>query len=371
MREDKPLFNAVTSSARQLQSLLKCIAFTQKAQVFISADGLRFSTAESSVMEGIDDCSGSVWNHADNKAGHAFLDKKLFSTFQYNGRGEGDEDGTEPHIFEINLLALLETLQILVFASDSQSYSGSSRFQSFNKPPSAFSAATLGLSSLCTITYPEYGEPLTIILTENNVETKCELTTYEPAQIEDIPFARDMLAAKVIMRGEWLADAISELAATSPEYLTIETGPGKIGFRLRASGPVGSAEVEFEKIKGEGTSASFSHPTPGTAVPPANTSNPGVLETFLVQARNVNSYKFSMVRAATLAMKQAMKVSIRVDDQGVLSLQFMIEIDTGSGNSENELSFVDYRFVPLVLDDVDEEDGDDGERDEGSSTDDA
>lgn len=267
------------------------------------------------------------------------------------------------------MLALLETLQILVFASDAQSFSGSSRFQ-FNKPVSAFAATTLGLSSLCTITYPEHGEPLTIILTENNVETKCELTTYEPAHIEDIPFARDMLAAKVIMRSEWLADAISELAATNPEHLTIEAGPGKIGFRLRASGPLGSAEVEFDKPKPDGVSASFSHPTPGTAVPPANTNAPGVLETFLVQRRNVNSYKFSMVRAAALAMKQAIKVSIRVDDQGVLSLQFMIEVDTGNGSSEGEMSFVDFRFVPLVLDNDENGDSNDVDGDEGSSTDD-
>ena len=55
-------------------------------------------------------------------------------------------------------------------------------------------------------------------------------------------------------------------------------------------------------------------------------------------------------------MAVANKVSIRGDRQGVLSLQFMIELDengpshrpsresTGSGN----VSFVDFRFVPLV-----------------------
>lgn len=48
-------------------------------------------------------------------------------------------------------------------------------------------------------------------------------------------------------------------------------------------------------------------------------------------------------------MSVASKVSVRADSQGVLSLQFMIEVEVG------KLSFVDFRFVPLVEDDGEEE----------------
>ena len=268
-------------------------------------------------------------------------------------------------IFEINLPALLETLQI--FGASDASNSSASRYHSYNKPAiSAFSATTLGLSSLCTLTYENTGEPLTIILSEGSVETKCELTTYEPNQMEDIPFARDRLAAKVIMRSEWLADVVAELAATNPERLTIEAGPGKTGLRLSASGPLGSAEVAFDEpgTKSEAGGTSFSHPNPSAQVPRSDGAS-GVLETFQASMRSINSYKFSMVRAASLAMKQAVKVSVRVDDQGVLSLQFMIELEGGSG-VEPQMSFVDFRFVPLVRED-DEEEGHGGGED---STDD-
>jgi cell cycle checkpoint protein len=50
--EERPLFSAVSSSARQLYLLLRCISFAEKAQVQISEEGLRFSVEESSVMEG-------------------------------------------------------------------------------------------------------------------------------------------------------------------------------------------------------------------------------------------------------------------------------------------------------------------------------
>lgn len=49
---DKPLFSAVSGSARQLFQLLRCISFVSKAQVQITKEGLRFTVEESQVMQG-------------------------------------------------------------------------------------------------------------------------------------------------------------------------------------------------------------------------------------------------------------------------------------------------------------------------------
>lgn len=48
----RPLFSAVSSSARQLFLLLRCISFAPKAQVQITPNGLRFMAEESQVMQG-------------------------------------------------------------------------------------------------------------------------------------------------------------------------------------------------------------------------------------------------------------------------------------------------------------------------------
>lgn len=50
--DDTPLFSAVSSTARQLYLLLRCISFASKTQVQISEEGLRFSVEEASAMEG-------------------------------------------------------------------------------------------------------------------------------------------------------------------------------------------------------------------------------------------------------------------------------------------------------------------------------
>jgi hypothetical protein len=48
-----PILTAVSSSARQLYLLLRCIAFSPKAHVQISDMGLKLAVDEASVMEGI------------------------------------------------------------------------------------------------------------------------------------------------------------------------------------------------------------------------------------------------------------------------------------------------------------------------------
>lgn len=51
-QSDRPLFSAVSGSARQLFQILKCINFVSKAQVQITKEGLRFTVEESQVMQG-------------------------------------------------------------------------------------------------------------------------------------------------------------------------------------------------------------------------------------------------------------------------------------------------------------------------------
>lgn len=184
------------------------------------------------------------------------------------------------------------------------------------------------MTGMCRLSYHAPGDPLCIILEEAGVTTTCELVTYEPELSEEIPLQRDSLTHKIIMRASWLYDAIIELSSTSPTRLTMLASPTAPCFTLSSTGPLGSAAVEFSQ-------------------------KPDLLETFHAQRRSVNSYKFSLIKGASRAMDVATKVSIRADEQGVLSLQFMIEVDEG------RLSFVEFLFVPLEPEEG--EDDDEGE----------
>ncbi len=233
-------------------------------------------------------------------------------------------------MFQISLSSLLETLQIFGindvkdrWSARDPAYGGVAGSLSRGGPAAAFENKALGMTGMCRLSYIAPGDPLCIILEETGVTTTCELVTYEPEFEEEIPLQLDALAHKIIMRASWLYDAISELSSTSPTRLTIVASPTAPCFTLSSNGPLGSATVEF-----------------------SNKAN--LLETFEVPRRTVNTYKFSLIKGATRAMAIASKVSIRADEQGVLSLQFMIEVDTGG------VSFVDFHFVPFEPEDDEE-----------------
>jgi cell cycle checkpoint protein len=47
-------------------------------------------------------------------------------------------------------------------------------------------------------------------------------------------------------------------------------------------------------------------------------------------------------------MQAATKVSLRLDIEGVLNLQFLVEVDAGYGGQAGGHVFVEFRVVPLV-----------------------
>ena len=316
-----PQFTAVSSSARQLQLLLRCISFAKKAQVRITPEGLRFSTEEGSAMEAF-----------------VFLEKALFTTYTYNTPPppSSQDDSPSPPIFEISLTALLETLNIFSL-SDPNATKRPGEYDAFaahrlnrHAGVGPFSNQALGMSGVCTFSYEGEGSPLSIRMSESGVTTTCDLTTYEADSTEEIPFDRDALALKTILRSSYLLDAITELSSMNPTILALTATPTSrtgANISLTASGALGSAAVDF---------------TADT------TSDTPILERFHCPKKTSASFKFALIKSAQRAMSSATKVSMRLDEEGVLSLQFLVEVEAGSGGGGEGVAFVDFRVVPLV-----------------------
>ena len=268
--------------------------------------------------------------------GLAFLEAALFTSYVFSPRDTDNAVVEEVPTFQISLSSLLETLQIFGvydtkdrWSNRDPAYGGVSGSLARGGPAAAFDNRVLGMAGVCRLSYGGAGEPLCVTLEETGVVTTCELVTYEPEMYAEIPLEKSTLTQRIIMRANWLHDAITELSSTSPNRLTLVASPKAPYFTLHSNGPLGSATVEFSK-------------------------DPQLLETFEVPSRTVNTYKYALIKGASRAMAMATKVSIRVDEQGVLSLQFLIEVEVG------EKSYIDFRFVPYVLEagDGGEEEGD-------------
>ncbi|KAK3049630.1 checkpoint clamp complex protein Rad1 [Extremus antarcticus] len=294
------------------------------------SNGIRISTDEGSVMEAF-----------------VVLEKALFTTYKYQAPPSSHDDPADPSIFEISMTALLEILNIFSLSDPATT---SKRPGAGNDPNDAFAAhrlhrhagmnafsnSTLGITGTCTLTYEGEGSPLSIHMSESDVTTTCDLTTYTASSTEEIPFARDRLALKTIIRSTNLLDTVSELSSLNPSEFTIQatSTPSRASganLTFTASGPLGSANVDF---------------TQNTA------SDTPILETFFCPAKTEASFKFSLVKSAQRAMATASKVSLRLDEEGVLSMQFLVEMEAASGivGGSAAVAFVDFRVVPLVED---------------------
>ncbi|EGX48442.1 hypothetical protein AOL_s00080g71 [Orbilia oligospora ATCC 24927] len=333
-----PVFSAISSSTRHIYDLLKCIGFMPIASVSISADNIRFSVEDSHSMQ---ESAGAP---------------PPSSAEQFNL--ESEENNVK---FQISLSALLECLQI--FGADGSNNSGGGgggggnnnnrqggtsisgrenipfgRQQGpFFGNPNLFEQNGLRLPGTCRFVYQGDGFPLSIILEDSGVTTTCHLTTFIPQSSTDlIPFNRTTLTHKTILKSAFLHDALLELDHLSPETLIYSVSPHKRpNFSLSATGILSSATVDF------------------------SSNNKFVMETFLVNEGFVGRYKFGLVRKAMRAMGVASKVSLRGDGEGVLSMQYLVEV----GEKGAAPTFIDFRFLPLNH----EEDYEDEEGGEGYS----
>lgn len=399
MEPDRPpVLRAVSSSARQLFLLLRCVGFSPKADVQITSEGLRLSVEESRAVQGL-----------------VFLDNNLFSSYNFDSASFCDtanavaDETTSAPSFQIDLSALLETLQI--FGLPDATYVASRNSSGgFNTPYTheAFNTPALAVQGgTCRITYAYVGAPLSITISEAGVTTTCDLNTYgltHEAGLdvdEAIPLQRDSLTLKIIMRSAWLYDAVNELACTSPTIFSLTASPHRRPiFAVEGiGGPFGDSVIDFQP----NTLQANSHPEANSLSTSSGASGslkgrtPLISETFTVQpapgtgGRVRQRYKFEHIQKAARAMDLASKVCLRCDRQGVLSLQFMVEIsgdDSKTSNSDRgvitrrqmaqpgptrssrlvsngaapsadgsgggKTSFIDFRLVPLV--DEDEED---------------
>ncbi|KAF2222491.1 repair protein Rad1/Rec1/Rad17-domain-containing protein [Elsinoe ampelina] len=318
-----PLFSAVATSARQLYLLLRTISFGSKVQVRITPEGLRFLVTEPGVLE------ASI-----------SLPPTLFTSYRLS-------------------------------PSTSDAYSSSFAAHRLTRH-SVFSPSVLGTQGAVRIVYRAEGAGLELSVPETGgVRTGAELATFvddfgmgpggeggdggqgqgggRGAVVEGIPFDRTDLRIKVILPASVLGDAVGEIGALGPPDVLVVEGDGTAPYLvLRGEGGSGGeCRIEFGD-EGTGVGGGF-----------GVKERSKLLETFLCEGRVRGRYAFGTVRKGMNAMRAGSKVSLRIDGQGVLSLQFLIEM--GEEGGRDEVAFVDFRLVPLW-------EGEEVGEDEGSDT---
>ncbi|CAG5129579.1 unnamed protein product [Candidula unifasciata] len=192
--------------------------------------------------------------------------------------------------FKINLTVLLECLTIF----------GSS--------------AVPGVCTSLKMCYAGYGCPLILMLEEEGVLTDCSLKTLEPDEVLDFDFCSTNVVNKIIMKSECLKEVFSELDTTS-DVLQILMSPDEPYLQFSTFGNAGSSHSSFPK-------------------------DSEMMESFQCSKTQTNRYKISLLKPSVKALALSARISIRTDDRGFLSMQYMIKLEDG------QICFVEYFCSP-------------------------
>ncbi|KAF8758369.1 Repair protein Rad1/Rec1/Rad17 [Rhizoctonia solani] len=166
------------------------------------------------------------------------------------------------------------------------------------------------------MSYQGEGYPLTLLLAEdaNGPKTTCEVTTLEPEPNLELPFDDDE------KRSVWLREALSEIDQ-SCDTLTIMCNPPGGGkkqspLRIHAVGAFGSTEMDYPNDR-------------------------EVLELFECVERVSFNYRYRHIARALRPLQSSLKVSLRIDGDGLLSLQFMMPASQGA--------LIEFKACSIIL----------------------
>ncbi|KAF6764802.1 Rad1/Rec1/Rad17 [Ephemerocybe angulata] len=371
MSQDERIPAVLTASVadvRYLASLLRGVHFSNMASVTLSRSGLTITVEEARTLVGYAFIFAQVFDEFELHASKPNNPKPNRPRRATNGDAVSDSGSTEPEsdeeepdaptveaAFQINLNILIDCLNIFgtagplpapstaannfkrwkrdgegdddgVHGEDGRANGGRGRID-------AYLAGGDGKRTSMRMSYEGDGYPLTLLIAEdaNGPTTTCEITTYQVEPHIDLEFDSETVVLRIIFKSSWLRDALSELDP-SCEKLTFIANPSVDGpqrprlntqpmLRIQADGTHGSTEMDFPNDK-------------------------EVLETFDCTQRVSFSYRFSHIVRTLRALSSSTKTSLRIDESGLLSLQFLMPKPQSTGADGSD-GFVEFRCLAL------------------------
>jgi len=147
---------------------------------------------------------------------------------------------------------------------------------------------------------------------------------------------------KIIFKSSlWLRDALSELDP-SCEKITFISNPAADVARIagqrrgNAEGTAGASKPLFRiKASGDFGTTEMDYP-----------NDREVLETFECSRPVSVSYRFAHISHAIRALQSSTKTSLRIEAEGLLSLQFLVPVPKARGGGSSD-SFIEFRCMAL------------------------
>ncbi|KAJ7826646.1 Rad1-domain-containing protein [Mycena leptocephala] len=315
-----PVLKASVHDVRYFAALLRGVNFVNRGTVTITKTGFVVVVEEARTL-----------------LGTAYIFADIFDEYTYNSESpaapqnsqNSDPEEEDNSAFEIPLNTLIECLNIFGTAGSSGSAaSAGGTTGKYNKWKRAGDDSD------------QEGDDGAHGRRNSNAEdaagptTTCEITTYEAEPHLQLPFESDRMVLKIILKSSWLRDALSELDPSCDKLTFIgnpppavvtsgkqrqqpRTGSGTPMLRIQAAGTFGSTEMDYPNDR-------------------------DVLETF----ECTGPYRFGHISRTLRALQSSTKTSLRIDDEGLLSLQFLMPSAKAKSEAASD-AFIEFRCLAL------------------------
>ncbi|KAI0956686.1 hypothetical protein AcW1_005304 [Taiwanofungus camphoratus] len=355
--EGNLVLTASVHDVRYFVALLRGVNFANRATVNVAEGGLTIMVEEARTLLATAFIFAPVFDEFEHHP------ERAPPSSQQSSDSEGDDIETQNTAFEIPLNTLIECLNIFGTAGGS-STSTTTKYRRWRRPddsdhedqndegqgPSGRNQSRSGTNKGLVnsridqhfgsergtgmrLSYTGAGHPLTLLIAEdsNGPTATCEITTYEPEPLLELDFNEDPTVLKIILKSSWLRDALSELDPSCDKLTIIGNPPPPPGrapqtsalprLRLQAAGTFGSTEMDYPSDK-------------------------EVLETCECDQSVSFSYRFNYILCAMRALQSSTKTSLRINERGLLCLQFLMPSPRPRGGDRSD-AFIEFRCLAL------------------------
>ncbi|KAJ7778625.1 Rad1/Rec1/Rad17 [Mycena maculata] len=356
-----PVLKASVHDVRYFATLLRGVNFVNRATVTITKTGFVVVVEEARTL-----------------LGTAYIFANIFDEYTYNSETPPvpqdsqtlDPEEEDNAAFEIPLNTLIECLNIFGTAGSSAPSAGSGnvtgKYKKWKKGgddsdqegdddtgsrrQSNGTGSTRGIDSYfgnasdkgtgMRMTYAGSGYPLTLLIAEDAAgpTTTCEITTYEAEPHLELPFDPSRMVLKIILKSSWLRDALSELDPSCDKLTFIGNPPPAVPVNGRQRPqPRAANRSPMLRIQAAGTFGSTEMDYP---------NDRDVLETFECTRPVSFSYRVGHISRTLRALQSSTKTSLRIDDDGLMSLQFLMPSPKAKTDGAME-AFIEFRCLSL------------------------
>ncbi|KAJ7168370.1 Rad1/Rec1/Rad17 [Mycena crocata] len=367
-----PVLKASVHDVRYLATLLRGVNFINRATVTIAKTGFVIVVEEARTL-----------------LATAYIFADIFDEYTYNpetpaapqdSQNSDREEEEEVAAFEIPLNTLIDCLNIFGTAGSSTAGAGGTtgKYKKWKRagedsdPEGDEDDARGRRSSAGTargidqyfggsdkgtgmrMTYAGSGHPLTLLIAEDAAgpTTTCEIMTYDAEPHLELPFEPSRMCVpisitraaaelhrvlKIILKSSWLRDALSELDPSCDKLTFIGNPPPVATNGKQRQQPRAANGTPMLRIQAAGTFGSTEMDYP---------NDRDVLETFECTRPVSFSYRFGHISRTLRALQSSTKTSLRIDDEGLLSLQFLMPAPKAKTESSSD-AFIEFRCLAL------------------------